>query len=96
MRWARFDRGEVGRGIAARAGEDDADGVEADEEGLYGDSGVDSPVLGVSPAFLNKLSKEYLDPSLRAGRRGGSGSASCPADRGLPELEEDEGIGRSS
>jgi hypothetical protein len=37
VRWARCERGEVGRVIAAGAGKD-PDGVEADEDGLYGDS----------------------------------------------------------
>jgi len=77
-------------------GEGDADRVEADEERIYGDSEVLRSVLGVSLAFLNRFSNDYLEPSLRVvGARGGSGSASCPADRGLCELVGCEGTGSS-
>ena len=96
-RCSRFDRGDVGKGMVPGAGEGDADGVDTDEEWRYGDSGVLlCPALGESLAFLNRFSSEYLDPSLRGAlsARWGSGSASCPADRGLREL--DEGTGRSS
>ena len=61
------------------AGEGDAEGVEAAEEGMYVDSGVLFPaVVGGSPS-------EYLDSSLRGmlGTRSGSGSAFCPGDLGL-------------
>ena len=53
------------------------------------------PVLGVSPPFLNGFSYEYLDPRLRVGVRGGSGSALRPADCGPLELAEGEGTGIS-
>jgi hypothetical protein len=97
-RCGNLDRGgDIGKGIVARPGEGDADGVDATDEGLYGDSGVPCPVLDVSPAFLNRFSSVYLDPSLRwtLGTRGYSGSTSCPADRGLRPGEE-EGTGRLS
>jgi hypothetical protein len=85
--------GDIGQGIVARPGEGDADGVDATDEGLYGESGVPCPV---SPAFLNRFKREYLDPSLHRmlGARGYSGSASCPADRVVRPGEE-HGTGRS-
>jgi hypothetical protein len=79
--------GDVGQGIVARPGEGDADGVDATDEGLYGESWVPRPV---SPAFLNRFRRGYLDPSPHRmlGARGYSGSASCPADRVLRPGEE--------
>ena len=65
--------------------EGDADEVEDDEERINGDSGALRPVLGVSLAFPNRFSNEYFEPSLLVAR-GGSGSASCPADHDLREL----------
>ena len=77
----------------ARPGEGDADGVNATDEGLRGESGVPCPV---SPAFLNRFRREYLDPSPHRmlGARGYSGSASCPAGRVLWP-GEGHGTGRS-
>jgi len=94
-RYSKVERGgDIGKGIVAGPGDADADPVDATDEGLYGESGVPCPV---SPAFLNRFRREYLDPSLRwtLGARGYSGSASCPAERGLRSGEE-EGTGRSS
>jgi hypothetical protein len=71
----------------------DADGVEADDVWLYGDSDVLRPALGVSPPVLNRSSSEYLDPSLQVGACGCSGFAFCPADHSLFELVEGEGTG---
>ena len=78
------------------AGEGDADGEEAADDGRCGDSGVLFPAV-LSPAFLKRFKRENLDSSLRGtlGTRSGSCSASCPADLGLRELEG-EGTGRSS
>jgi hypothetical protein len=95
-RWSNPDRGDVGKGMVPGAGEGDADGEEAAEDGRCGDSGVLFPAV-LSPTFLKRFKREYLDPSLRGtlGTRSGSGSASCPADLGLRE-PEGEGTGRSS
>jgi hypothetical protein len=41
------------------AGESDAEGVEATDERMYGDSGVLFPaVVGVSPIFLKRFGSE--------------------------------------
>jgi len=54
------------------------------------------PMLGVSLAFMNRISKEYFEPSLYVvNERGDSGQASCPADRDLCELVECERTGSS-
>ena len=53
------------------------------------------PALGLSLHFLNRSSNKYLDPSLREGARGGSGSASYLADHFLLKLVEDEETGNS-
>ena len=81
-RCGKLDQGgDISKGIVARPreGDADADGVNATDEGLCGESGVPCPV---SPAFLNRFRREYLDPSLHwmLGACGYSGSASCPAD----------------
>jgi hypothetical protein len=77
------------------AGEGDAEGIEAAKEGICDDLGVLLPAV-VSAAFLKRFNSEYLEPSLRGTleTRSGSGFASCPADLGLRELEEEERAGR--
>jgi hypothetical protein len=46
--------------------------------------------------FLNRFSNKYFEPSLRVvGAYGGSGAASCLADRGHREQIECEGTGSS-
>ena len=45
-------------------GEGDADEAEAEEQGIYGDSGLLSMVLSVLLAFLNGLGNEYVKLSL--------------------------------
>jgi hypothetical protein len=44
--------------------------------------------IGRITCFAKRFNREYLDPSLRwtLGARGGSGSASCLADRGRLDL----------
>jgi hypothetical protein len=70
--------GDIGKGIVLGAGEGDAEGVEAIDEGLYGEVSGVVLLCGMSPAFLNRFNSEYLDPSLRwtLGVRRSSGSAS--------------------
>ena len=49
------------------------------------------PVLGVSLAFMNRLSNESFEPSLCVvDKYCGSGSTPFPADRDLRELAEGE------
>jgi len=57
-----------------RDGEGDADGVEAEGEQIYGDLRVLRPMLGASLACMNRISKEYFEPSLCVvNERGDSG-----------------------
>jgi hypothetical protein len=83
-------------GMVPGAGEGDADGEEAPEDVMCGDSRVLFPAA-VSPACLKRFKREYLDASFRRtlGTRIGSCSASCPANLCLRELES-KGTGRSS
>jgi hypothetical protein len=85
--WARLNRGELGRGIVPGAGDGDA------ERGRWTkrckENRVMCTALGISLALQKTFKKEYLDSSLwwLMGTRSGSGSISCPADRGRLELE---------
>ena len=54
----------MGKGMVTGMGEGDADEAEAEEQGIYGDSGLLSMVLSVLLAFLNGLGNEYVKLSL--------------------------------
>jgi hypothetical protein len=75
---ARPALGEVESKILVGMGDGDANGVDTDDEWIYGDSGVLKLMLGVSPPFRNRFSKEYLDAGLRVGKRGGRALRPAP------------------
>ena len=73
-RWRNPDRGDIGNGMVPRAGEGDAEGEEAAEDGMWGDSGVLFPAV-LSPAFLKRFKRGYSDSSRGTlGTRSGSSS----------------------